>query len=90
MTAAQPRAVRELIPTEAPATGWSDLGEPLAEAAVLGSLPSAYCADPAHNAASAFRARRAAQQPNSDSDQAGERPASLAGLRLRSVAAPGA
>jgi colicin import membrane protein len=51
-----------------------------------GGRPSAYCADPAHNAASAFRARRAAQQPSGDRDQAGERPASLAGLRLRSVA----
>ncbi len=38
MTAAQPRPVLELVGTETPAAGWTDLGEPLAEAAVLGSL----------------------------------------------------
>ena len=53
-----------------------------------GGRPSAYCADPAHNAASAFRARRAVQQRDAgtDQDQPSERPASLAGLRLRTVA----
>ncbi len=37
MTTGQPRPVLELVPAGAPAE-WSDLGEPLAEAAVLGCL----------------------------------------------------
>jgi replicative DNA helicase len=43
MTGAQPRSVLELVGTETPAAGWvnanwSEMGEPLAEAAVLGCL----------------------------------------------------
>ena len=39
-----------------------------------GGRPSAYCADPAHNAASAFRARRAVQQRDAGTDQDQDQP----------------
>ncbi len=38
VTGAQPQSVLELVGAETPAAGWTDLGEPLAEAAVLGCL----------------------------------------------------
>jgi replicative DNA helicase len=38
VTSAQPRSVLEVVGAETPAAGWNDLGEPLAEAAVLGCL----------------------------------------------------
>lgn len=50
-----------------------------------GGRPSTYCDDPGHNAVTAFRARRAATGDPVD-EAGGLRPASLAGMRLRSVA----
>jgi len=63
---------------------------PRVPAPVGGGRPSAYCDDSAHTAVSAFRARRAAAADavaaTGEGEESGGRPASLAGMRLRSVA----
>jgi colicin import membrane protein len=54
-----------------------------------GGRPAAYCDDTGHTAVTAFRARRAATGAATATDKGDDvaaRPASLAGMRLRSVA----